>query len=129
MFAALLTFGIIVNGTSMQPALQHGDSLIAESYQGPVYERELRRGDIVVYERGFNGKGLDLEIKRIIGVAGDSVCVDLAPVRGKHLVDGRIPEGQYYMRGDGGGWSSRHFGLIPRSWIRGVIVRRHNERK
>jgi signal peptidase I len=111
------TFGVVVNGVSMSPTINHGDSLVVDSYENQT----LMRGSIIVYERGFNGEGLDLEIKRIVGIAGDSVCVNWAPLRGNHTVDERIPDGFFYMRGDGGGWSSRDFGLIPKEWIRGVV--------
>jgi signal peptidase I len=124
----------VVTGPSMLPTLQSGEyTLNTKSYDVPV------RGDIVVFhEPGPGGEQIDI-IKRVVGVAGDTVSVTngVATVNGspepRHPgvsagMDSygpeTVPAGTVFVLGDDRPESldSRFRGPIPLDQVQGRAV-------
>jgi signal peptidase I len=77
---------------SMQPTVQPGDKVLAQHVPGS----SVHRGDVVVFKDPLWG---DLpEVKRVIGVGGDTV--DCCDKQGRLLVDG-TPVAEPYLKGGG----------------------------
>ncbi|EDS78328.1 signal peptidase I [Clostridium massiliodielmoense] len=115
-----LFFQVSVPTKSMYPTIKPGDRIIVSR----VYKKEkLQRGDIVV----FYSKELDKTlIKRLIGLPGDSVVVD---IDGKVHINGKendesyvvynggktgeykVPKGCYFFLGDNraNSWDARYW--------------------
>ncbi len=119
--AALLISSFIMSHTevpteSMRPTISPGDHLIVNRL--PYYYRNPKRGEVVVFN--YEGKNL---IKRIIGVAGDTIEIldGKVYVNGKRLDESiylgkddetftfskspitfpyKVPEGKYFVLGD-----------------------------
>ncbi len=128
-----------VVGTSMQPTLHNGEHCLLNLWI--LHLREPRRGDIVAFRDPQNHH---YSVKRIIGVAGDSVFLRNGPLylNGRKLVepylarrtptypDGRLREqhlrcgkDQYIVLGDNrtDSTDSRSYGPIPRNSILGLV--------
>lgn len=99
----------IVSGLSMYPTLDNGDYLMMNRLAYKVGDPE--RNDIVVFNTEFNS----VFIKRVIGVAGDTVKVQNGKVwvNGKELkedyingefhvgdIETTVPEGHLFVMGD-----------------------------
>jgi signal peptidase I len=137
----------IVYGNSMQPTLQQGDQLIVEKISPRL--NKLNRGDIVtVYVPDELDAGKDTIIKRIVGVAGDTVEIKLGKVyvNGKELQEDytkgdrtrpvneeysnvTVPRGYVYVLGDNrlpnASKDSRSIGPVEIGRIRGKAVLRY----
>jgi len=117
----------IVHGPSMEPTFVENDAVI-------IYHlnRNFESQDIIIYDRGDA-----LLIKRLIGVPGDHIKVDLTGVylngvnlnvegyeSEYHLYDDVIPEGFYFIMGDNYDESndSRYFGLIEEKDLLGKVI-------
>jgi signal peptidase I len=125
----------LVDGSSMVPTLADGDrALVTKSYNYPI------RGDVVIADIGVNG-AKDTIIKRIVGVAGDTVTVknDVATVNGVtespstivvHPDGGEdrgptvVPDGHVYLMGDNRVISldSRFIGPVAIDRLYGKVV-------
>lgn len=127
-------FGVVqIRGTSMEPTYENGDMV--------VYKTGCRckNGDIIIFQATDEQYGSEKQIiKRVIGVAGDEICVEneILYVNGKEVPEGYkqgntgdianiiIPEGYVYVLGDNREHSkdSRSVGLIPVDTIIGRAV-------
>lgn len=133
-----LLFRIVgVDGTSMQTTLMHGERLILSRLSYTP-----QRGDIVVVRQENGAEPL---IKRIIGLAGDTVEVN--EETGEVLLNGTVleepyihvptspermegpvtvPDGCVFIMGDnrqgGGSWDSRSFGCVQETQVAGKVV-------
>ena len=125
-----------VDGESMQDTLQNNDRLLMVNF---LYEPE--RGDIVIVNR-FHVGDAEVEeplIKRVIGVAGDTVRVEPTAVylNGKKLdesyvnypnlpygTEETVPEGCVFVMGDhrNNSRDSREFGCFPIEELMGKAV-------
>ena len=126
-----------VDGTSMETTLHDGERLILSCLP---YTPE--RGDIVVISRGTDDEPL---IKRVIGIAGDTVSIDSTTgevyLNGKvleepyievptsvELMKGEvtIPEGMVFVMGDnrsaGHSLDSRTFGCVENERLVGKVI-------
>lgn len=126
-----------VDGTSMETTLHHRERLVLSCLP---YTPE--RGDIVVISRGVDNEPL---IKRVIGLAGDTVSIDAesgavylngevldepyiqvstAPERMQGEVT--VPDGEVFVMGDnrsaGRSLDSRTFGCIGEEHLIGKVV-------
>jgi len=100
--AAVAAFGSahVVND-SMDPTLRSGDVVVYDRWVGPV------RGDVVLFRdtEGWSGVEGTMLLKRVIGVAGDTVaCCEAGSGR---LLLNEEPLDEAYIRGD------RPGGVIP----------------
>ncbi len=128
-----------VVGNSMQPTLHNGEHCLLNLWI--LHIRNPRRGDIVAFR---DPQDHHYSVKRIIGVAGDSISLRNGPVylnghkflepylarRTPTYPDGRLRQqylrcgkGQYIVFGDNRTVStdSRSYGPIPRSSILGLV--------
>lgn len=111
-----------VDGTSMEPALRPGDRLLVRR------TRRVRAGQVVVFRppsRPGARPGRVLLVKRAVAVPGDHVPVaweypDLGGVAGTV-----VPPGYLVVLGDNRAtsWDSRHYGLVRREQVAGVMIR------
>ena len=130
---------VVVDGSSMDTTLQNGERLVLSCLP---YTPE--RGDIVVISRGMDSEPL---IKRVIGVAGDTVSIDAnegkvylngevldepyiqvetAPERMQDAVT--VSDGSVFVMGDnrlaGKSLDSRTFGCVEVERLMGKVVYR-----
>ncbi len=140
-----LLYNVCVKGSSMEPALYHGDCvLILRYWPSKIFKRD----QIVIgsfaklpYYAASNENSLRLPdennyieplfIKRIVGLPGDTISVNVAEmpddVRLNHEGDGdyrtwTIPKGHCFLRGDSIGEDSLIWGPVPYSVIDGVVI-------
>ncbi len=134
-----------IAGNSMTPTLRSGEYVLVsklEDWLTHVGVQPLQRGDIV-YFRSPAGSSRwwatnHLYIKRVIGLPGDRVHMvdDQVFVNGVALPEPytrgasrfdmpeqTVPAGHYFVMGDNrvplGSNDSRHFGTIPKDYVRG----------
>lgn len=132
-----LSVVVILNAFFISPAIVHGPSMEPTFYENDtvlIYHlnRDFEAQDIIIYDRGDA-----LLIKRLIGLPGDQLKVDLTGVylngvnlevdgyeSEYHLYDGVIPEGYCFIMGDNDSQSndSRYFGLIKEQDILGKVL-------
>lgn len=123
-----------VSGQSMYPTLHDGDRIVVS------HDKELERGDVVVFTSPITME--DDYIKRVVGVAGDTVEIRSGHVyvNGKQLEDENlgttqtlrtedtiktlVPTGTVYVLGDNreNSMDSRVFGAVPDELIKGKLL-------
>jgi signal peptidase I len=127
---------VTIDGPSMLPTLRSADHVLIT--RG---DKSVRRGDVVVLVADEGGVKTEL-VKRVIGLAGDSVEIrsDIAfvngvqePSRGQMVEAPRfsisqppvtVPPGQIYVMGDNRPLSedSRYIGTVPQTGVMGRVV-------
>ncbi len=113
----LRSFLNVVNvvGVSMQPALQHGDRLLALRHW-PA--RKIRRGQIVIIYVWWCEKGgvheNELLVKRVTGIPGDRARVGDQEIC--------VPEGHFFVESDFEGADSRRWGPVPDQRLYGISL-------
>lgn len=133
-FAGLWVYGLrfaVVNGESMEPSVRDGSFVFYREYN---FEPSL--GDVVLLRLG-NGKERQIIIKRVIGIAGDSISSRYGKlyVNGKRAEDrygtGRtdcedvtVPKGSIFVLGDNRTHShdSRDFGAVKLEDVVGKVL-------
>lgn len=122
-----------VSSDSMVPTLHEGDRLLLE--HSP---RDLRRGDLVVFE---DPEGAGPLVKRVLALGGDRFAIEdgtvvingralVEPYSDQTRIDGEyvgplgVPPGHIYVLGDNRGDSvdSRDFGPVPLESLIGRVV-------
>ncbi len=113
---------VTVRGDSMEPALRHGDRVLADRADMSA----VRVGDIVVLEpgRATNRSTAYWMIKRVVAVAGDRVPPGSVPARSAAR-DTVVPCGMLVVAGDNAAASSdsRQLGYFPIEGVLGVVRR------
>jgi signal peptidase I len=132
-----LSIVVILNAFFFSPAIVHGPSMEPTFYEDDaviIYHlnRHFESQDVIIFDRGDA-----LLIKRLIGLPGDHLKVDLTGVylNGEnlnvegyeteyHQYDGVIPEGFYFIMGDNHDESndSRYFGLVEEKDLLGKVI-------
>ncbi len=131
---------IVVNGSSMNPTLAHGDVMITRTVYAGV-----KQGDIVVIDSADYGQNL---IKRVIAVENDVITIDgysgAVYVNGKEINEPYIkemidwehmgaleypyavPKGHIFVMGDNRNAStdSRVFGAVESASVVGKVILR-----
>jgi signal peptidase I len=125
----------IVEGSSMEPAYTNGEPVLIY-----YFLENYRAEDVVIVDITT-----ELLIKRLIGLPGDHLKIDLTgvylngvliedtlpvhtvPGEGNvpwFIYDGIIPEGSYFVMGDNRGNSTdgRRFGLVDRDQLLGIVI-------
>lgn len=132
-----------ISGDSMTPTLYSGEVVLVSKLEGwlaRVGLQPIARGDIIYFRAPLpNGwRANHLYIKRVIGVPGDRITIvsDQVFVNGSPLFEPytrgasrfnmpeqTVPAGHYFVMGDNrvplGSSDSRHFGSIPKHYVRG----------
>lgn len=116
-----------VSGSSMEPALRSGDSLLVRR------TKRVRAGQVVVFESAelmpARGRGARrsraVAVKRAAAVPGDVLPADWESPDTHELAGSVIPPGSLVLLGDNRAtsWDSRHHGLVPEKRLVGVVVR------
>lgn len=133
----------VVNGTSMEPTLAHGQVYLMDRTRH--LRQEVKRGEVVVFRK--DGVAY---VKRVVAVPGDMIYLLRTPggegddlvvttfqlpklkraierlswARAHRLIRRQIPAGYYYVLGDHRGVSidSRQFGLVRKDEILGHVL-------
>ncbi|MHC4309871.1 MAG: signal peptidase I [Planctomycetota bacterium] len=119
-----LSFQIIhVDGKSMEPTLMKGDYALVNGYS---YVFSVpKKGDIVLVKRKteVRSDNINLSIKRITGIPGDTVQFMNAKDNSKNVTV-TLPEGEYFLVGDNtaNSYDSRHYGPMKESKIIGKVI-------
>jgi signal peptidase I len=106
---------VTVTGRSMEPALRHGDRLLARR----TGLRSVHTGQLVVL-RWPGDDGREWMVKRVAAVPGEPVPPGV-PAMGS-----LVPPGNLAVLGDNAAFShdSRQLGLLPDGLLLGVVIRR-----
>jgi signal peptidase I len=119
-----LSFQIVhVDGKSMQPTLMKGDYALVNVYS--YIFSVPKKGDIVLVKRKteVRSDNINLSIKRITGIPGDTVQFMNAKDNSK-IVTVTLPDGEYFLVGDNTANShdSRHYVPMKDSEIIGKVI-------
>ena len=107
-------------GPSMLPTLNvQGDIVLVEHVS--ARRRPIALGDVVIARSPVNPK--QFVCKRVLGVAGDTVCSD-PTVDGAPMVS--VPVGHVWLQGDNmhNSTDSRAYGPVPAGLVKGRVVYR-----
>jgi signal peptidase I len=117
---------VTVEGNSMSPTLHDGQRLVARRLIAPRLDRDLSRGDIIVFvlpswRDNPELRHISHRVKRIAAVPGD-VVPDWARQALGAADDARVPEGQVVVVGDNPvSQDSRELGYIDARCIVAVV--------
>ncbi|PPQ72717.1 hypothetical protein CVT26_003012 [Gymnopilus dilepis] len=114
-----------MSGPSMLPTLANsGEVIIEDCLTYRLFPHKLARGDLIILESPIApGRMI---CKRIIGLPGDTICVDptgqYAPST-EHVV---VPKGHIWISGDNAAASrdSRMYGPVPIALVKGRLFAR-----
>lgn len=87
-----VTFNVLIEGVSMQPALHEGECVLGARFG--ILGTDISRGDIISFIPPVDSDG-DMYVKRVIGLPGETVAIK----EGKVYIDGRLLEEPYLDAG------------------------------
>ncbi|KAI0043190.1 LexA/Signal peptidase [Auriscalpium vulgare] len=109
----------IVYGPSMLPTMSEAGELVVENrMRYRIDPRNLKRGDLVTLESPIEpGRFI---CKRVLGLPGDTICVDPTGLKAPSTEHVFIPKGHCWLVGDNAALArdSRDYGPVPMSLIR-----------
>jgi inner membrane protease subunit 1 len=99
-----------------------GELVLTVKLMCRLFPERLTRGDIVTYVSPLDPQRV--VCKRILGVPGDTICVDPTGEKAPSTEHVIIPAGHFWVGGDNAAWSrdSRDYGPIPIALIKGRLV-------
>ncbi|KAG1715635.1 hypothetical protein ID866_1517 [Astraeus odoratus] len=115
----------LMDGVSMFPTFDSSGEIAIESIVSyRLFPHTLSRGELISLKSPLNPNRIIC--KRVIGLPGDTICVDPTGLKApstEHIV---VPHGHVWIAGDNAAWSidSRDYGPVPMGLIRGKIVAR-----
>lgn len=114
----------LMDGPSMLPTFDASGEIAVESILSYRLFPDLVRGELVSLKSPFNPNRI--VCKRIIGLAGDTICVDPTGLKAPSTEHVIIPHGHVWVAGDNTSCSidSRDYGPVSTALIRGRIVAR-----
>lgn len=99
-----------------------GELVLVNKFVCRLFPERLARGDIVTFVSPLDPQRV--VCKRILGLPGDTICLDptgeMAPST-EHVI---IPAGHFWAGGDNAAWSrdSREYGPVPMALLKGQLV-------
>ncbi|KAL4069500.1 LexA/Signal peptidase [Scleroderma citrinum] len=116
---------IQMDGVSMLPTFDAtGEIIIEDILSHRLFSHTLARGQLVTLQSPLQPNRVIC--KRVIGLPGDTICVDptglMAPST-EHVI---VPKGHVWIAGDNASCSrdSRLYGPVPTALIRGKVIAR-----
>ncbi|GAA5922588.1 endopeptidase catalytic subunit IMP1 [Sporobolomyces koalae] len=108
-------------GASMYPTLPHVGTFVLHSSLS-LRMNPLERGNLVTAVSPLDPSHQVL--KRVIGLPGDTVCVDPSGERGRVEEWCKVPQGHVWLAGDNTSNStdSRDYGPVPIALVRGRVL-------
>lgn len=87
-----------------------------------LFPEQLSRGDIVTFTSPLNPQRV--VCKRILGLPGDTICVDPTGEEAPSTEHVVVPAGHFWAGGDNAAWSrdSREYGPVPMALMKGRLV-------
>ncbi|KAI6132667.1 LexA/Signal peptidase [Pisolithus croceorrhizus] len=113
-----------MDGPSMLPTFDASGEIAVESILSYRLFPDLVRGELVSLKSPLNpGR---IVCKRVIGLAGDTICVDPTGLKAPSTEHVIVPDGHVWVAGDNTSCSidSRDYGPVSTALIRGRIVAR-----
>jgi inner membrane protease subunit 1 len=114
-----------MSGPSMEPTLgDRGEYVVEDRLSYKLRPDSISRGDLVTLRSPLNP--FRIVCKRVIGLAGDVICVDptgaMAPST-EHVI---VPKGHVWLSGDNAAMSrdSRQYGPVSTALIQGKLCAR-----
>jgi len=125
LFCEHVGFVYVVEGPSMEPTLGVRGYYVIEnrlSYQ--LWPESITRGDIVTLRSPLDP--FRSVSKRVIGLAGDVICVDPTGTKAPSTEHVIVPKGHVWLMGDNAAMSrdSRLYGPVSTALIQGKLVAR-----
>jgi inner membrane protease subunit 1 len=121
----LLLTVLKVEGPSMEPTLGvRGDYVIENRLSYQLWPESITRGDIVTLRSPLDP--FRSVSKRVIGLAGDVICVDPTGTKAPSTEHVIVPKGHVWLMGDNAAMSrdSRLYGPVSTALIQGKLVAR-----
>jgi mitochondrial inner membrane protease subunit 1 len=109
----------------MEPTLgDHGEYVLENRLSYALRPESISRGDVVTLRSPLDP--FRIVCKRVIGLAGDVVCVDPTGVTASSTEYVIVPKGHVWLSGDNAAMSrdSRHYGPVPTALIQGKLCAR-----
>lgn len=107
----------------MLPTMEAQGELVLENrFIGRFYPDRLTRGDLVTFVSPLDPQRA--VCKRILGLPGDTMCVDPTGEIARSSEHVVIPKGHIWVGGDNAAWSrdSRDYGPVSIALVRGKLV-------
>jgi len=114
-----------MSGPSMLPTLANSGEVVVENilfYR--THPENIKRGDLVTFRSPLDASRIIC--KRVIGLPGDTICVDPTGEKAPPTEHVIIPKGHFWISGDNAAYSrdSRDYGPVPAALVRGKLVAR-----
>ena len=102
----------------------HGEYVLENRLSYALRPESISRGDVVTLRSPLDP--FRIVCKRVIGLAGDVVCVDPTGVTASSTEYVIVPKGHVWLSGDNAAMSrdSRHYGPVPTALIQGKLCAR-----
>ncbi|KAJ8084227.1 hypothetical protein PM082_002994 [Marasmius tenuissimus] len=112
----------IMQGPSMLPTLANeGEIVIEDRLTYRLWPESLARGDLLILKSPIDANRLIC--KRLLGLPGDTICVDPTGEKALSTEHVTIPKGHVWISGDNAAYSrdSREYGPVPMALIQAKL--------